>query len=73
LKLRTKFNGAIQSPEFIKTCLSQVAVYDEAEIEEHIEKYVIYMELDSEKRDLVDRFKQIKNEEKDTILEMEKE
>ena len=74
LKLRTKFKNNTSSPEFVAECVNKLPYLSELEVEEHIEKYEKFVELEEQKKTLMQEYKESKNEHKKlTVAKIEEE
>lgn len=68
LKLRTKHKNNTRKPEFTAECLNYLPFLSELEIEDHVEKYERFVELEEEKKKLMLEYKELKNEHKRLVV-----
>ncbi|EAR95269.1 hypothetical protein TTHERM_00382300 (macronuclear) [Tetrahymena thermophila SB210] len=62
LRVKSKYKNEINNTKFIEECVNVIPVHDKEEIEEHIQLYLQYSALDQEKKDVLKRYKLIKDQ-----------
>ncbi|KAL4505879.1 hypothetical protein ABPG72_013640 [Tetrahymena utriculariae] len=62
LRVKSKYKNEINNTKFVEECLNVIPVHDKEEIEEHIQLYIKYSALDQEKKDVLKRYKYIKDQ-----------
>ena len=70
LKLRTKHRNNINRNAFLEDCVSALPLYTKEDIKVHIEKFKALMELENEKKGLVENYKFLKEEKKRKMLDL---
>lgn len=70
LKIRTKHKNNIDKIAFLNDCITSLPFYGEVQIEEHIEKFKKYLELEDKKKQLTKEYKENKENEKKNMVEL---
>ncbi len=70
LKLRTKHKNNINKNVFLEDCVSALPLYTKQDIKVHIEKFKALIELENEKKGLVENYKLLKDEKKRKMLDL---
>ncbi len=70
LKIRTKHKNNMDKIAFVNDCITSFPFFGEVQIEEHIEKFKKYVELESKKKQLTQEYKENKENEKKNMIEL---